>query len=154
MSKHTIALRGRSVPLSASTSVVASSRHPEEIDDAQPLVAENVPEENAQQVELVLIDGQDAGHTGSSKFSSLVKRDEAPGWKVGSCVVWNQVAKETQAIYEITEIGDLWRDFAVNASRVYKNRSNQQDVYNTLADELLHIASLEESFFKRLKKIM
>ena len=106
MSKHTIALRGRSVPLSASTSVVASSRHPEEIDDAQPLVAENVPEENAQQVELVLIDGQDAGHTGSSKFSSLVKRDEAPGWKVGSCVVWNQVAKETQAIYEITEIGD------------------------------------------------
>lgn len=55
---------------------------------------------------------------------------------------------------EITEIGDLWRDFAVNASRVYKNRSNQQDVYNTLADELLHIASLEESFFKRLKKIM
>ncbi|MBP9793057.1 MAG: BtrH N-terminal domain-containing protein [Flavobacterium sp.] len=53
---------------------------------------------------------------------------------------------------EITNIGDLWRDFAVNAARVYKNRSNQADVYNALADELLHLASLEEAFFKKLKK--
>jgi hypothetical protein len=53
---------------------------------------------------------------------------------------------------EITQIGDLWRDFAVDASRVYKNRSNLEDVYNTLADQLLHIADLEESFFKKLKK--
>ena len=53
---------------------------------------------------------------------------------------------------EITQIGDLWRDFAVDASRVYKNRSNMEDVYNTLADQLLHIADLEEAFFKKLKK--
>lgn len=53
---------------------------------------------------------------------------------------------------EITQIGDLWRDFAVDASRVYKNRSNLEDVYNTLADQLLHIADLEEKFFKKLKK--
>ena len=53
---------------------------------------------------------------------------------------------------EITQIGDLWRDFAVDASRVYKNRSNLEDVYNTLADQLLHIADLEEAFFKKLKK--
>ena len=53
---------------------------------------------------------------------------------------------------EITQIGDLWRDFAVDASRVYKNRSNLEDVYNTLADHLLHIADLEEAFFKKLKK--
>ncbi len=53
---------------------------------------------------------------------------------------------------EITQIGDLWRDFAVDASRVYKNRSNFEDVYNTLADQLLHIADLEEQFFKKLKK--
>lgn len=53
---------------------------------------------------------------------------------------------------EITEIGDLWRDFAVNASRVYKNRSNLEDVYNTLADQLVIIADLEEKFFKKLKK--
>ena len=53
---------------------------------------------------------------------------------------------------EMTIIGDLWRDFAVNASRIYKNRSIQEDVYNTIADELLTIADKEEVFFKKLKK--
>lgn len=52
---------------------------------------------------------------------------------------------------EMTAIGDLWRDFAVNASRVYKNRSTQEDVYNTLSDELLSIADKEEVFFKKLR---
>ncbi len=52
---------------------------------------------------------------------------------------------------EMTEIGDLWRDFAVQASRVYKNRSAQNDVYNMLADNLLDIANREEAFFKKLK---
>lgn len=65
-------------------------------------------------------------------------------------VLKNEALKELAA--EITKIGDLWRDFAVNAARVYKNRSNQADVYNSLADELLHLASLEEAFFKKLKK--
>ncbi|WP_329806451.1 BtrH N-terminal domain-containing protein [Flavobacterium facile] len=54
--------------------------------------------------------------------------------------------------FEMTQIGDLWRDFALNASRVCKNRSNLEDVYNVLADQLLHIADLEEKFFKKLKK--
>ncbi|WP_375605747.1 BtrH N-terminal domain-containing protein [Flavobacterium davisii] len=53
---------------------------------------------------------------------------------------------------EMTEIGDRWRDFAVMAARVYKNRSNQNDVYNTLATELEQLAQLEEHFFKKLKK--
>ena len=53
---------------------------------------------------------------------------------------------------EMTEIGDLWRDFAVQASRVYKNRSAQTDVYNMLADQLLAIAEREEVFFKKLRK--
>jgi len=53
---------------------------------------------------------------------------------------------------EMTTIGDLWRDFAVNAARVYKNRSNQVDVYNSLSKEMLHLADLEEAFFKKLKK--
>ena len=52
----------------------------------------------------------------------------------------------------MTEIGDLWRDFALQASRVYKNRSAQNDVYNMLADNLLDIANREEIFFKKLKK--
>lgn len=53
---------------------------------------------------------------------------------------------------EMTAIGDLWRDFAVEASRVYKNRSIKADVYNLLSDELLAIADKEEVFFKKLKK--
>lgn len=52
---------------------------------------------------------------------------------------------------EMTSIGDLWRDFAVEASRVYKNRSTKADVYNTIADQLLDIADKEEVFFKKLK---
>ncbi|NMH27692.1 BtrH N-terminal domain-containing protein [Flavobacterium silvaticum] len=54
--------------------------------------------------------------------------------------------------FEITKIGDQWRDFALEASRVYKNRSSKKDVYNLLSQELLKIADLEEDFFKKLKK--
>ena len=67
-----------------------------------------------------------------------------------SVVLKNEALKKLSL--EMTVIGDLWRDFAVNASRVYKNRSNQTDVYNSLSNELMHIADLEESFFKKLKK--
>lgn len=53
---------------------------------------------------------------------------------------------------EITEIGDLWRDFALEASRIYKNRSAQVDAYVKVATQLEHIADREEEFFKKLKK--
>ncbi|TDP04115.1 BtrH N-terminal domain-containing protein [Flavobacterium sp. 245] len=53
---------------------------------------------------------------------------------------------------EMTQIGDSWRDFAVEASRIYKNRSAKEDAYNAIADELLSIANREEIFFKKLKK--
>jgi hypothetical protein len=65
-------------------------------------------------------------------------------------VLKNEKLKELSK--EMTEIGDKWRDFAVNAARVYKNRSNQDDVYNSLADELYALAELEKAFFKKLKK--
>lgn len=53
---------------------------------------------------------------------------------------------------EMTAIGDQWRDFAIEASRIYKKRSDQPDAYNKVADQLLSIANKEESFFKALKK--
>ena len=53
---------------------------------------------------------------------------------------------------EMTEIGDLWRDFAVDASRIYKNRSPLEDAYTKVADQLDIIANREEAFFKKLKK--
>lgn len=53
---------------------------------------------------------------------------------------------------EITEIGDLWRDFALDASRIYKNRSSKPDAYNQIADQLEVLADKEEAFFKKLRK--
>ncbi len=53
---------------------------------------------------------------------------------------------------EITDIGDAWRDFAVSIARVYKNRSQQADVYNELSAQLADIARREREFFRKLKK--
>lgn len=66
-----------------------------------------------------------------------------------SAIVENQKLKELSQ--EMTAIGDLWRDFAVEASRIYKNRSTQVDVYNRIADQLVDISNKEEVFFKKLK---
>lgn len=54
---------------------------------------------------------------------------------------------------EMTHVGDLWREFAINASRIFKNRASAGNTYNQLADDLLKIADLEEDFFKRLNKL-
>ena len=55
---------------------------------------------------------------------------------------------------EMTLIGDQWRDFAVEASRIYKNRSNSVavDQYDHVASLLEDIANKEEIFFRKLKK--
>lgn len=58
----------------------------------------------------------------------------------------------SQLSSEMTTIGDLWRDFAVDASRIYKNRSAKEDAYNQVAILLEAIADKEEEFFKKLKK--
>ncbi|WP_413510964.1 BtrH N-terminal domain-containing protein [Myroides odoratus] len=55
---------------------------------------------------------------------------------------------------EMTAIGDSWRDFAVNAARVYKKRKNGEDVYLNLSNELKALADREEIFFKKLKKAL
>ena len=53
---------------------------------------------------------------------------------------------------EMALIGDKWRDFALEASRVVKNRSNTENVYQVLSNDLMKLAALEEAFFKKLKK--
>jgi hypothetical protein len=53
---------------------------------------------------------------------------------------------------EMTELGDAWRDFALEASRIYKNRSDENVGYNSIADQLNTIAEREEAFFKALRK--
>lgn len=60
--------------------------------------------------------------------------------------------KLTELSKEMTQIGDLWRDFAVDASRIYKNRGAKSNGYNDIASQLEAIADKEEDFFKKLKQ--
>ncbi len=53
---------------------------------------------------------------------------------------------------EMTVIGDQWRDFAIDASRLYKNRSKETDAYTKIADKLDTIANAEKLFFLKLKQ--
>lgn len=59
----------------------------------------------------------------------------------------NDVAKD------FTQIGDLWRSFAVETARIVKNRSQLKDGYNAAADILLKIADREEEAYKKLRNI-
>lgn len=53
---------------------------------------------------------------------------------------------------EMTEIGDEWRDFALNISRIYKKRKTGEQTYEELSAQLAQLADREEDFFKRLKR--
>jgi len=53
---------------------------------------------------------------------------------------------------EMVAIGDLWREFALEASRVVKKRSNTHNVYQVMSDKLMELADKEEAFYKKLKK--
>jgi hypothetical protein len=59
-----------------------------------------------------------------------------------------------QMSYEMTEIGDRWREFAVIAGRIVKNRAKEGEDYNKGADILLDISKKEQDFFTRLKKVV
>ena len=53
---------------------------------------------------------------------------------------------------EITAIGDLWRDFAVEVARLYKNRNQaHRAAYEGLSPEALSDRSAREAFIKNLE---
>jgi hypothetical protein len=54
----------------------------------------------------------------------------------------------------LTEIGDLWRDFAYKSARILKQRQGEQYSYEELGDILQHIAELEKAFFMELKTVV
>lgn len=54
---------------------------------------------------------------------------------------------------EMTAIGDLWREFAVEIARIVKKRSKLENPYNGVADMLLVIAEKEKQVFQKLRKI-
>ena len=54
--------------------------------------------------------------------------------------------------FEISEIGDMWREFAIITGRIVKNRNKADESYDKAADLLLKIADKEEAFFKQLQE--
>lgn len=51
---------------------------------------------------------------------------------------------------ELTAIGDRWREFAYQASRICKNRKTEEIGFNELADRLQKIGEDEKAFFNKL----
>jgi hypothetical protein len=51
---------------------------------------------------------------------------------------------------EMTNIGDLWRQFALECGRKFKNRGKES--YDDLANRLMEIAAKEKEFFVALRK--
>ncbi len=54
---------------------------------------------------------------------------------------------------EMTADGDRWREFAVIAGRIFKDRAGQDESYQAAADVLMDIALREEHLFQKLKNI-
>ena len=54
----------------------------------------------------------------------------------------------------ITEIGDLWREFAYKASRICKRRVGESYTYDDLGDMLERIGGLELAFFRDLDSLV
>ncbi|TKB28210.1 DUF4872 domain-containing protein [Desulfopila sp. IMCC35006] len=51
----------------------------------------------------------------------------------------------------LTQAGDSWRQFAVIAARICKNRARPEDTYTVMAESIRQCASLEENFFRELE---
>lgn len=54
---------------------------------------------------------------------------------------------------EMTETGDMWRDFAYNAARICKDRAITGENYDHLANIMMECSKREEVIFNKLKKI-
>ena len=54
----------------------------------------------------------------------------------------------------MTEIGDDWRDFALHASRVCKERIKDDNAYQQLSEMMINISDKERKLFTDLKKSM
>jgi hypothetical protein len=54
---------------------------------------------------------------------------------------------------EMTAVGDRWREFAIIAGRIFKNRAGQEESYKAASAVLMDIADREEKIFRRLRQI-
>lgn len=70
-----------------------------------------------------------------------------------SSVVLNKPEMK-QLSLEMTKIGDIWREFSVNAARNCKGRGEKIVTYSELSQMLMNIADREELLYKQLKKLI
>ncbi len=54
---------------------------------------------------------------------------------------------------EMTEVGDRWREFALIAGRIFKNRAGQDESYLAASNVLIDIAEREEKIYRKLSRI-
>lgn len=52
----------------------------------------------------------------------------------------------------LTEAGDAWREFAVIAARICKNRPRPEDTYTAMAQKITRCAELERNVFRTLEQ--
>lgn len=52
---------------------------------------------------------------------------------------------------QLTRAGDSWRQFAVIAARICKNRARPEDTYTAMAEKIRQCAALEEDVFRQLE---
>ncbi|MBR5399746.1 MAG: BtrH N-terminal domain-containing protein [Bacteroidales bacterium] len=62
------------------------------------------------------------------------------------------IAELNEYSARITEIGDLWREFAVRASRMFKRRKAETCTFDDLGDMLRNLANKEAAFYKDLER--
>lgn len=55
---------------------------------------------------------------------------------------------------QMTQAGDMWREFAVEAARLCKSRESEGVTYDSVADMLMKIADKEEDVMKSLKELI
>ena len=68
--------------------------------------------------------------------------------------VITQIAELNVFSERMTAIGDLWREFATEAARIYKNRSAENVNYQSIGKFLGEIGEKETQFFRDLEKIV
>ncbi|MCI5224893.1 MAG: DUF4872 domain-containing protein, partial [Candidatus Electrothrix sp. AR4] len=61
----------------------------------------------------------------------------------------SQTLADSAALF--TEAGDRWRQFAVMAARVCKNRALPEDTYPAMAERIMSCADLEKEVFLKLR---
>lgn len=64
------------------------------------------------------------------------------------------ISKLNDYAVRITEIGDMWREFAYKASKIYKQRGSEHYTYDDLGDILQVIGKKEQCFFLELYELV